>query len=96
MNKLQIQLKKKEKERKDAAGKKSASTKEARASVEAANRGHVCRVCRWAAMVTAKSPQLMQHVDAKHAKLRPEECFPEIIEMLAAEAAGGGGKKGKK
>jgi hypothetical protein len=47
-------------------------------------------------MVTAKSPQLMQHVDAKHAKLRPEECFPEIMEMLAAEAAGGGGKKGKK
>jgi hypothetical protein len=49
-------------------------------------------------MVTAKAKALQEHADSKHPKLKHEECFPELPEMVAAEAAGGGagGKKGKK
>ena len=96
MNKLQIQLKKKEKERKEAAGKKSASSKEGKAKEAAAATAHVCQSCRQAFMVTAKAKQLQEHADSKHPKLKHEECFPELPEMVAAEAAGNGGKKGKK
>ena len=95
MNKLQIQLKKKEKERKEAAGKKNSSTKEGKAKETAAAQAHVCQSCRQAFMVTAKAKQLQEHADSKHPKLKHEECFPELPEMVAAEAAGGA-KKGKK
>lgn len=98
MNKLQIQLKKKEKERKDAAGKKSSSSKEGKAKEAAAATAHVCQSCRQSFMVTAKAKALREHADGKHPKLKHEECFPELPEMVAAEAEGGGagGKKGNR
>ena len=44
-------------------------------------------------MVTAKAKQLQEHAESKHPKNKAEECFPELPDMVAAEAAGGGGKK---
>mmetsp|Transcript_41860 Transcript_41860/g.103095 ORF Transcript_41860/g.103095 Transcript_41860/m.103095 type:complete len:99 (+) Transcript_41860:155-451(+) len=97
MNKLQIQLKKKEKERKEAAGKKAGpASKEDKAKEMAAAQAHQCAVCRLPFMVTAKARALQEHCDSKHPKLKHEECFPELSQMLIDEAAGvgaGGGKK---
>eukprot|EP00740_Mantoniella_antarctica_P020666 CAMPEP_0198688454 /NCGR_PEP_ID=MMETSP1468-20131203/105321_1 /TAXON_ID=1461545 /ORGANISM="Mantoniella sp, Strain CCMP1436" /LENGTH=90 /DNA_ID=CAMNT_0044438093 /DNA_START=37 /DNA_END=306 /DNA_ORIENTATION=- len=87
MNKLQIQLKKKEKERKEGAGKKGGSSKEGKAKEAQAASAHVCQSCRQPFMVTAKAKALQEHADAKHPKLRHEECFPELAEMMDAEAA---------
>jgi hypothetical protein len=43
-------------------------------------------------MVTSKSKQLIEHCDGKHPKLPREQCFPELQDMIAREAAGGGKK----
>ena len=96
MNKKQIQLKKKEKERKEAAGQKSATSKESLAKQAADSQAHVCQSCRQTFMVTAKAKHLQEHADSKHPKLKHEECFPELPAMLAAEAAGGGKASKKK
>ena len=93
MNKKQIQLKKKEKERKEAAGVKSATSKESLAKQAKDAAAHICQSCRQTFMVTAKSKHLVEHCDAKHAKLPREQCFPELPEMIANEAVGGGKKK---
>ena len=93
MNKKQIQLKKKEKERKEAAGVKSATSKESLAKQAKDAAAHICQSCRQTFMVTAKSKHLVEHCDAKHAKLPREQCFPELPEMIANEAMGGGKKK---
>ena len=92
MNKKQIQLKKKEKERKDAAGVKSATSKESLAKQAKDASAYVCQSCRQTFMVTSKSKQLIEHCDAKHPKLPREQCFPELPDMLAREATGGGKK----
>lgn len=96
MNKKQIQLKKKEKERKEAAGQKSATSKESLAKQAADSQAHICQSCRQTFMVTAKAKHLQEHADSKHPKLKHEECFPELPAMLAAEAAGGGKASKKK
>ena len=93
MNKKQIQLKKKEKERKEAAGVKSATSKESLAKQAKDAAAHICQSCRQTFMVTAKSKHLVEHCDAKHAKLPREQCFPELPEMIANEAVGRGKKK---
>ena len=72
MNKKQIQLKKKEKERKEAAGVKSATSKESLAKQAKDAAAHICQSCRQTFMVTAKSKHLIEHCDAKHAKLPRE------------------------
>ena len=46
MNKKQIQLKKKEKERKEAAGQRSATSKASLAKQAADKSAHVCQSCR--------------------------------------------------
>jgi len=92
MNKKQIQLKKKDKERKDAAGAKSATSKESLAKQAKDASAHVCQSCRQTFMVTVKSKNLIEHCDCKHPKLTREQCFPELKEMLASEAQGGGKK----
>ncbi len=92
MNKKQIQLKKKDKERKDAAGAKSATSKESLAKQAKDAAAHVCQSCRQTFMVTAKAKHLIEHCDNKHAKLPREQCFPELAEMISHEEAGGGKK----
>lgn len=90
MNKKQIQLKKKEKERKDGAGVKSATSKESLAKQAKDASAYICQSCRQTFMVTSKSKQLIEHCDGKHPKLPREQCFPELQDMIAREAAGGG------
>jgi hypothetical protein len=92
MNKKQIQLKKKEKERKDGAGVKSATSKESLAKQAKDASAYICQSCRQTFMVTSKSKQLIEHCDGKHPKLPREQCFPELQDMIAREAAGGGKK----
>ena len=89
MNKKQIQLKKKEKERKDGAGVKSATSKESLAKQAKDASAYICQSCRQTFMVTSKSKQLIEHCDGKHPKLPREQCFPELQDMIAREAAGG-------
>ena len=38
-------------------------------------------------MVTANGKQLRAHVDSKHDKTDPLQCFPTLLEMEAAELA---------
>lgn len=95
MNKKQIQLKKKEKERKEAAGQRSATSKASLAKQAADKSAHVCQSCRQTFMVTAKAKHLVEHAEGKHPKMRPEECFPELPGMLEREAnEDKGGEKG--
>jgi hypothetical protein len=95
MNKKQIQLKKKEKERKEAAGQRSATSKASLAKQAADKSAHVCQSCRQTFMVTAKAKHLVEHAEGKHPKMRPEECVPELPGMLEREAnEDKGGDKG--
>jgi hypothetical protein len=89
MNKKQIQLKKKEKERKATEGKATKMTPEQKKKSEADRNAYVCAVCKQSFMVNAKVSQLQQHVDAKHAKQAGGllHCFPAAAELQKAEAA---------
>ena len=58
MNKKQIQLKKKEKERKEAAGVKSATSKESLAKQAKDAAAHICQSCRQTCLLyTSPSPR---------------------------------------
>ena len=92
MNKKQIQLKKKEKERKDSAGSKTATSKESLVKQAKDAAAHKCVVCLTTFMITAKSKHLAEHCDSKHAKLPRERCFPGLAEMVALEEVGAGKK----
>ena len=69
MNKLQLKLKKKEQERKDAAKKgagKTSKTADGRSKEAADREAHKCAVCMQTFMVIAKWPELANHCSNKH------------------------------
>ncbi len=81
MSKLQQQLKKKEKERKAAARRGTPASSESRAKAAADAQTYICQVCRQALASTNKAPQLVAHAEARHPRVSPETCFPQLEEM---------------
>ncbi|OQR82840.1 hypothetical protein ACHHYP_15445 [Achlya hypogyna] len=78
MNKLQMQLKKKEKERKAAAKKGSIVSSETKAKSAADAQAYVCGICRQSFSVTSRPPVLVTHAESRHPKVSPEQCFPSL------------------
>ena len=78
LNKLQQQLKKKEKERKADAGKKQPMTEEVKKKQAADNAAFMCQVCRQTFMVTSTKAALEEHASNKHPKLAAEACFASL------------------
>jgi hypothetical protein len=74
-------------ERKEASGKAVALTPEQRAKMASDAAAFICAVCKASFIVTTKSPTLIQHVEAKHPKLAPAQCWPNLEAMKAAEEA---------
>eukprot|EP00937_MAST-01D_sp_MAST-1D-sp2_P006295 g6295.t1 len=93
MSKLQQKLYKKEKERKAAAGKKSASSAESKAKLAKDQTAFICSICRQAFPVNATVALLEQHAISKHPDKTPEELFPAIVSLREAEAKGPAKKK---
>lgn len=56
---------------------RAASLKKAKADSEAL----LCGICKQAFMCTAKGKQLRAHVESKHDKTDPLQCFPTLPEM---------------
>lgn len=75
----------------DDALKKAAATKTPEERKAAASKAKQdseavkCSICLQAFMCTAKVVQLVAHVDSKHAKTDPLQCFPSIPTMQAKE-----------
>jgi hypothetical protein len=71
-------------------------TKEGKAKAERDAQAHICALCKQTFSVIAKSAALIQHVENKHSKQKPVECFPELPEMIASELAPAKKAPGKK
>ena len=87
LSKLQQQLKKKEAERKAAAGKASPASAASKAKSAADATAFICAVCRTAFPVNVRVAALEGHAAAKHDKLPLAQCWPNLEEMRAREAA---------
>ncbi|EQC27508.1 hypothetical protein SDRG_14709 [Saprolegnia diclina VS20] len=84
MNKLQMQLKKKEKERKAAGKKGSIVSSETKAKSAADAEAYICSVCRQSFSVTSRPPVLVTHAESRHPKLSPEQCFSSLANVEKA------------
>ncbi|OQS07905.1 hypothetical protein THRCLA_20035 [Thraustotheca clavata] len=81
MNKLQMQLKKKEKERKQAAKRGNIVTNETKAKSAADAEAYICGICRQSFSITSRPPVLVTHAESRHPKVSPEQCFTSLASI---------------
>ena len=80
MTKLQMQLKKKQKEAKAAAGKGTKQSADGKKKMAADQAAIQCKICLQTFPSTSKQPALQVHIDAKHSKTKSTfaDCFPSL------------------
>jgi Zinc-binding len=62
------------------AAKDAKANKGSQLKVNQESMSIVCEICRTQFMCTSKPVILMQHVESKHPKNKPEECFSSLKE----------------
>ena len=95
LTKHQQKLYKKEKEMKKNAPKGMSDEGKTKSAKDAA--AFSCIICKQTFPVTTKAAALLAHVDSKHSKNKPEDCFGDQIEAKKkAEADAAAGKEAGK